>query len=482
MSAEITSLAQVSGVGLLRVPKSPAADFQDSPSNVLPFPSELDSKEYRQFTLPTGETIPLSGFKALYLQSLLSTSRENPLLDSDARSILRKPGEDITPKKLQKRALQTKWQLEEMFYAYGIPYTVTECFHEVSPGELQRAKYLRHLETVEPDAMEELANTSSFPANEDEQSPPFTTSETSISPSEEIPAFSIQDQLRGLIEEGKYTFSQIAGLIYPGIPLGAARNRLSPQLQRLRGTLLNEGLCVPDGRHNSGGVVSMKSLAEAAADAARPLPEEHEVAPEQTPEKTLPKPQEDTPAAEQTTDQPQQTAEEEALAPEDLPSEEIKDPIERRVESRSSGRPKLVLEHTPESPGKVTARIQIPGRGRTRGLELNTDEAILFHTLFTSPASYTHGRLELAMVDIARSDAFDKFGGFERVFNSLNRKLGAWRMAIGLDEDNRFVFVSASSKLLTLTPIYRNLDKDFENSGLGERQRRRQPSHGKQKL
>jgi len=409
VSAETTSLAQVSGVGLLRVPKSPAADFQDSPSNVLPFPSELDLKEYRQFTLPTGETIPLSGFKALYLQSLLSTSRENPLLDNDARSILRKPGEDTTPKKLQKRLLQARWQLNEMFDAYGIRYTVTECFHEVSPGELQRAKYLRHLDTVEPDGMEERTNTSSLPTNEAERSVPSITSET------------------------------------PTAPL--------PQLE-------------------DEDVASENSLVEDVSQIAEETPATETYSPTE---------KEDASPYEQVTEQPHQE-EEDALLPEDLPSAEIKDPIERRVESRSSGRPKLVLDQAPESPGKVTARIQIPGRGRTRGLQLSTDEAILLRTLFTSPASYTHGRLELTMVDIARSDAFDKFGGFERVFNSLNRKLGAWRMTIGLDENNRFVFVNASGKLLTLTPIYRNLDKDFENSGLGERQRRRQPSHGKQKL
>lgn len=475
MSAEITSLAQVTGVELLRVPSSPTANFQEAPPNVVPFPSELDPKEYRQFTLPTGETISLRGFKALYLQALLPTSRDNPLLDSDARNALRRPGEDITPKKLQRRLLQIRYQLEEVFRTYSIRYGINECFHEVSPGELQRAKYLIPLESFGLDEMEKPTDSYIPSTNEAEHSTPGTP-ETAVAPYG--PEFtSIQVQLKRLIAEGKYTLNQIADLIYPEVSLDAARNRLSSQLQRLRGNLFKEGLCIPDGRGNQGGVVSLKSLEEVAADVALHLPGEQNAAPGLPPKGNLPPP----PAPGKTVEQPQRQ-EEEVLAPEDLPSAEIKNPIERRVESRSSGRPKLTLDHAPESPGKINAQIQIPGRGKTRALELSWDEAILFQTLFTSTTSYTHEHLELAMVDIARSDTFDEFGGFERVFNALNKKLKTWDMAIGLNEDKRFVFVNASDKTLTLTPVYRSPNKDIENSGLKDRQRRRQPSYGKQKL
>ncbi len=476
MAAEVFSFAQVLGVELLRVPDSPAADFQDSPANVLPFPSELDPKEYRQFTLPTGETLPLSGLKALYMQALISTSRENPLLDSDARNALRKPGEDITPKKLQRRLLQTRWQLNEWFQAYGIRYAVAECFHEVSPSQLQRAHYLRPFERIEPDEMKELADPATHLTNETDHGVPPAIPETPTVPSPPKTP-SIQAQLRGLIEEGKYTYLQITALLYPGIPLATAKNRLSPQLNRLRGTLLNEGLFIPDGRKNLGGVVTVKKIGE--EDALQ--------TPEQVKEKSVMEhavENENTPITPPTTTDNPDTVPQEAedFSDEDEPAQII-NRAQKRAEAKTSPKSKLTITQNPDFPGKVEARIEIPGKGKTPGLQLSRDEALLFETIFTSPQSYTHPDLELKMVDIARSAVFDSRGGFERVFNSLNKKLTKWHINISFNDKEQLVLSNATDNPLTLTPVFRDYESDFEERLQGqERQRRRQPSHGKLRL
>lgn len=543
MGAEIIALADITGVELMRVPVSSAADFGNSPpENLVRFPGDIPFDEYRQFQFPTGEILPLNGFKALYLEALTNTDPDNPLLDEVARQALRKPNEEIPDGKLQSRLSRTRKSLREMLDGYGIPYSITECFHEVAPNELRSAAYLRprNEETSVPIPEEEVGtlettdDVSGEIVNEQRNSPviaePMNTlaqrttgeelSQTPNSPSQDTNERAVERnvsiplaiQLRALLETNQYTYAEIISTLFPGIPLPEGRKKLHSPMLILKLRLAKEGKFIPDGRSNREGIATIRSLTISADN--NHLPEGDETFAENvgmetteiTPEKPSPTSESDDETPKQTQNPDLSSAQAETEKSGDVPESydqtptqitypsddntpvdeeaattQIQDPIERRVATRKSGKTKLVFFTNPDVQGRVTAQIEITGRGKTPKLELTGDEAMLFEAIFTSATPFTHERLEMAMVDVARSDIFEKVGGFEKVFNTLNRKLHVWRIGIDFNENSEFILVNGKLKPLALTPLSRNNEEENLKRNEG-RQRRRQPSHGKLRL
>jgi hypothetical protein len=171
---------------------------------------------------------------------------------------------------------------------------------------------------------------------------------------------------------------------------------------------------------------------------------------------------------------------------EDSPAD-IQDPIEKRwqtkvEEGNENKKPKLMFFLQNDSPGHPLAQIEIPRRGKTKKIEMTRNEAYLLQTVFTSSYPYTREEIELKLVDIARTKAFEQIGGFEKVFNALNIKLSAWRICLTFNEEGQIILSDVKTTPPTIiSPIDRSNEAESLDRFEGK-QRHRRPYHGKLRL
>ncbi len=244
------------------------------------------------------------------------------------------------------------------------------------------------------------------------------------------------DTLRRLIEEGTHTNGQIMDILFPNMDRARKSKNLTIHLNQLRDRLREENAYIPDRRLSPEADLRILYNKTALLEEGTPTVLESDA----TTERIVDDWERTTEAKKKRKDLPLTTRE---VIPHmdrrgkgSVGVQQIPDVIEKRAALRSESNISKLIRYKDPDTQLLYAQIETPNGRRTKPLNLSLDELNLFLTIFENSDVYTRVKLELAMVDISRSSAYESSGGFELTFNSLNQKiLKDWKICITFNDD-----------------------------------------------
>lgn len=262
------------------------------------------------------------------------------------------------------------------------------------------------------------------------------------------------DTLRQLIEEGVYSNSQIIDILFPDTPRNKQSINLKVHLTKLRNILKDEDAYIPDRR------LFPEANLRILYNPPTLLKEE-----------TAMVLQSDVPS-DPISDPVKEGAARVALPSDPRNVKQIPDVIEKRdALRRENNVPRLIRYKDPDTQLMYT-QIETPNGKHTKPLNLTSDELNLFRTIFENSGVYSRVKLELAMVDISRSTAYESSGGFELVFNSLNQKiLKDWKICITFNDEECAVLGSPDQHQ-NLTRVTQHTESDYSGRQPGNVRKR----------
>jgi hypothetical protein len=398
---------------------------------------------YHPILFPAGEILSLKGKTAIYLEVLLSTTENTPLLDEAARELLRK-NQNESPEILNRRLDMAKRSLTEKLAASGIPYSLAECFYQITPNESVRASYLLHHQDLENSHFEQVMK----------DIHPKKFQQLSIL---QQACIILQQFASDEIPMSRQELVNVMSKLHPEWSQEKAHHNVGSAMNslKLKGIPV---ITLKEGRNVFNYIDEKNGESIDYKDDFLKDPHTFRLIIQN----------------EGATDEDERYSFE-PIADNDTAIPKVITPVS---EERKYKGPIIHSSPVYEIRGLHEMQIEIPGKGKTSTLRFATEEKELFSRILGSSTPYKRENLEIAMTGTLLN-AFNGIGGLENVIKSLNEKLATWRIQIQIDDEGNVVVNPYNQKSAQeLKPI----DTNNRNLEYHEERKRRNPRHKNLKL